>query len=330
MKTEWYSIAAVILSLMTPREVAASGICTAARFRDWRDMGCNQNYAGAGGIPQAHCPRCPGMPQWWVSEPYEDLWISDTPLSYKTSSGQEMAFKFYYRQRYRVPNLDGGQDYYVYGTSVPRLPDEYGYLARNCSITNAAWGNNWMMDIVFWDQTWENNYGNNYGHEPPVFQDGYQAYVLRPEGGIYYFYTNSSNPSLSSTKDSGTQVWLQPLSTLGYPVVIAQTPDANGIYWGGSNPQTNGFCLNYPDGSKDIFGLTYFTLSTFAGGPQPSGANSTARALLTERIDPQGRITLVGYEKLSDALAFRIKYVVDADGRTNTFRYVTNFTAFFN
>jgi RHS repeat-associated protein len=320
----------VVTWLSYPQALWASGACTAARFHDWNDNGCNQPYGGEGGMA-ANCPTCPpccGMPRWWVSEPYEDLWIKDTPLSYRTSSGQEMNFTFFYRQRFRVPNLNGDADYYAYGTSVPRLMDNYGYLARNGGITNAAWGNNWKMDIVFWDQTWEDNYPNNFGHEPPVFQDGYEAYVLRPEGGIYYFYTNASNPSLSYTKDPGTQVWLQPLSTVGYPVAIVQTPDTNGIYWGGSDPQTNGFCLHYPDGSKDIFGLTYFTLSTYAGGPQPSGANSTARALLTERIDPQGRVTRVGYENTSFG-GFRVKYVVDSDGRTNTFLYYTNNSIFY-
>jgi len=46
------------------------------------------------------------MPRWWVHEPYENLWMSDTPLSYTMSSGQEMAFTFYYRQRYKLPEPD--------------------------------------------------------------------------------------------------------------------------------------------------------------------------------------------------------------------------------
>ena len=327
MKTKWYFLLAAALSMLMPCVVQASS-CTAGRFHFINDNGCDPRYGGAGGVPPAKCPDCPGMPVWWVSEPYEDIWIKDTPLSYRTSSGQSMDFTFFYRQNFRVPNLTGGADYYVYGTSAPRFSDDYGYLARNGSLTNAAWGNNWKMDIVFWDQNWENNYQAPPHINPPVFQDGYQACVVRPEGGIYYFYTNSTNSSLSYTKDPSTQVWLQPLSAAGYPVVFLEAADTNGICWGGSDPQTNGFCLNYPDGSKDIFGLTYFTESVAAGGPQPSGANSTARALLTERVDPQGRVTRLGYES-SDG-GFRVKYVVDADGRTNTFLYYTNNGNFLN
>ena len=46
------------------------------------------------------------MPRWWVSEPYIDLWMSDTPLSYTMSSGNEMAFTFFYKQGYTLPHAD--------------------------------------------------------------------------------------------------------------------------------------------------------------------------------------------------------------------------------
>ena len=80
MKT-WLLLAGAALLWLTPREVLASGACTAARFHDWNDMGCNQNCASAGTPPKGGCPPCNGMPRWWVSEPYINLCMADTPLS---------------------------------------------------------------------------------------------------------------------------------------------------------------------------------------------------------------------------------------------------------
>lgn len=42
-------MAVAALSLMMAHEAMATGACTAARFHDWNDMGCNQCYAGTGG-----------------------------------------------------------------------------------------------------------------------------------------------------------------------------------------------------------------------------------------------------------------------------------------
>src|SRR4051812_24321982 len=107
-----FGVLLVILCAMAcffePSRVWAAGACTCARFNG--DPGCNQTPNPAGspgsgpnnaGSNQSSCPVCKtnGMPQWWVSEPYINLHVSDLPLTYTTSSGQEMAFRFYYHQR---------------------------------------------------------------------------------------------------------------------------------------------------------------------------------------------------------------------------------------
>jgi RHS repeat-associated protein len=51
------------------------------------------------------CPTCKacqnphGMPVWWVSEPYINLWMADEPISYLTSSGEPFTFRLSYKQR---------------------------------------------------------------------------------------------------------------------------------------------------------------------------------------------------------------------------------------
>jgi RHS repeat-associated protein len=125
-------------------------------------------------------------------------------------------------------------------------------------------------------------------------------------------------------------VRLVPLSGLDYPYVTYYLPSAptNEIYWGSTNL---GFKLVYPDGGQEVFSLIVYAQSSYQA--------PTARAFLTQRIDPQGRATRVGYEYViftnnyrsppaNVTYGYRVRYVVDPDGRTNTFRYDT-FDQFF-
>jgi len=337
-------LALLVLGASLSIQDVRAGACVAARFADWKDHGCNQCYGGIGGANGKQPPcdgGCPtwygmvpfygiGMPVWWVSEPYINLHLADTPLSYKTSSGQEMNFTFYYKQRYKMPEAD----------EVTSARGDYFAIARGQnSLTSASWGHSWLMSITFWDQGWENAWtgpyisGNTQVYHSPgyaPFTSSYQALLFSSAQGINYFTT-------SSLQDPQSQMRLQPASS--YPVTTATpTKDGNGIYWG---DQGIGFNLICPDGSTNIFGLTFNTYPTVSKTGGAGG--STAYALLTQRIDPQGRITRIGYEyylftnywPVSSSLSvpignyyatstgsgFRIKYVVDTDGRTNTFIY---------
>ena len=326
MKTRtwlWLAAAAALVWL-TPHPVIA-GACIAARFHDWRDTGCNPSYAGAGSAPSPKmCSDC-GMPRWWVSEPYLNLWMSDTPLSYMASSGQELAFQFYYRQRYKLPAPDEMPTCpLVFPVAQVYNQGSYFRSVPGYGMTNTYWGNNWMANIFFWtDNTAATNFQS----------DGYQALVFQPDGSMNYFYNTNQVTSLggfppayvtnwfSSLRNAQSQMQLRPLSGLPYPTVSpVPVADSNGIYWGDS--PTNGFQLAYPDGSKDVFGLCP------DGSPILYYSWPVRYALLTQRIDPQGRVTRVGYEfahfiapDATSYNAYRVRYVVDSDGRTNAFKY---------
>ena len=319
-----------ILFLAMPREAGASA-CTAARFNDWRDTGCDPSYAGAGSAPTPKaCSDCGpgfqvGMPRWWVREPYINLWMSDTPLSYTLSSGEPMGFTFYYKQRYQLPSADELPDCplnwgpFTIGSTVFNT-ESYFRSGIGHSMTNEFWGNNWQANIFFWNP---NSAATN-------FQNGYHALVFNPEGSINYFFNTNNilyttyppvTNWLSSLRDPQSQVQLQPLSGLKYPTIGFPVADGNGIYWGDS--QTNGFQLVKPDGSKEVFGLCP------SEGPT-IGYAAAYYALLTQRIDAQGRKTKIGYEYkpypatgTAQYHAYRVRYVVDPDGRTNTFQYVS-------
>lgn len=128
--------------------------------------------------------------------------------------------------------------------------------------------------------------------------------------------TSGQNYPVVTTRTSG--------STINNP----PTPDANGIYWGISGV---GLTLVYPDGSQDVFGLSPYPVIDYQQSPTyPTAGTSEERLLLTQRIDPQGRVTQLGYDYVTNTSPygvyyFRLHYVVDPDGRTNIFNYATGY-----
>ena len=308
----WLVLMAVVwLSAGTRGRAATADV--SARFNDWKDVGCRNRYGGmtdmsfnATGGNRAGCPPCGGMPRWWVSEPYMNLWVADEPLSYRTSSGQEMIVRWTYHQRYQLPDAES---YYKYGTGlhttgplyVGRDSPFYKDM-RTLGMSHAAWSMNWLSDLLFWDLSSETN-----GSTP--FAQGYEVFYFVPDGGVEYL----AAPSRMKTSGGAT---LSPVSALGRPAMGLPTPDGQGVYWCGGS--TNGFKLEYQDGSVDLYQLCF---------PLTQNLNSTARAMLTARIDPQGRKTVLGYENASGNdgtkwFVLRPRLIVDPDGRTNRINYL--------
>ncbi|MEI6193619.1 MAG: hypothetical protein WCS42_04740, partial [Verrucomicrobiota bacterium] len=340
MKMKLLLVAVGALFLFSIPHEAKAGACIAARFHDWNDMGCNQNNAGAGGVPQASCPDCGGMPRWWVSEPYIKLCLKDTPLSYTMSSGQEMAFTFYYHQRSKLPESDEIPDLPA-ANIYPSMANAFG---PSCG-TNASWGNNWTKSVVVWDSAWESNWqiiGLKNVPPPsgsyPVYSRGYQALVMRPEGGLNYYniqagYQNTIDPQsqvrftsvVNGQNYPVVEEWYSPNTNITPQLINAPTADANGIYWGDAGI---GIKLFYPDGSQEFFSLTAAPIVA-AAIPYTSSSTGTssARLLLTQRIDPQGRVTQLGYEQETNTTPYklRLRFVVDPDLRTNKFIYSSGF-----
>jgi RHS repeat-associated protein len=289
------------------------------------------------------------MTRWWIDEPYINLHMMDEPLSYTTSSGQKMSFQWLYKQRYSIPAPDQVPNFYSLPDVSGTRSENDAYLSEMCVfqpgeeayygdvMTNAVWMHNYMSHILFWNATWEECEVENYiyGGCGPMYgsgydESGYEALVFKSDGGVDYYtdvVTNQHlNPS-TMTNNPITSEELNPLYSGGYPLVGVPLPDTNGIYWGTAS---NGFQILYPDGSRDVYGLAYLVYN------RPP-YDSSAEALLTEQIDPQGRVTRIGYENprftnscngkwISDAgyFALRVRYVIDSDGRTNTFTYATN------
>jgi len=338
----------MVIAFFAPRTALGQDPCNSARFNDFYDNGCHQTPGGAGapasgalnaGGNNAYCPTCDsadGMPRWWVDEPYINLHVVDEPLSYTTSSGQRMTFRFTYKQRFAWPGLDQISTLVLLSMAgAPRLwYDQYATAMRGVQnsmvtggqywVTNGAWSHNWMQNIVFWDATTE------WPHGGYPFLNQYEALVCSGDGSVSYFTWNTtSNQTLNvSTQLNNpiSQAQLVPMNLGNFSYYISPSnalpqPDSNGIYWG-----TNcGFKMVYPDGSQDLYTLRA-SAAAYTFGPPTS--QNTSDALLTQRIDPQGRVTKLGYRCVTnwnnDGTFFRLCYVQDPDGRTNTFVYANS------
>ncbi len=349
-------ISGLALALLTPCGVfgtTTNDPCDYARINDFQDSGCHQTPGGPGaptsgaanaGGDGAYCPVCQpdtssdsGMPRWWVDEPYINVHVTDKPLSYTTSSGKEMAFRLNYTQRFASPGLDQISTLVLLSESgAPRLQyDRYATAMRGVEnsmvtggpnwVTNGAWSHNWMQNIVFWDATTE--YPNSAGY-PFLYQ--YEALVYSGDGGVGYFTWNTtSNQTLNAQTQlnhpiSQAQLVAMNLSNFTYYISTSNAlpqPDSNGTYWG-----TNcGFKMVFPDGSQDLYTLRASAAAYTFGFP---ASQNTSDALLTQRIDPQGRVTKLGYACVTNwnnqGPFFRLCCVQDPDGRTTTFVYTNS------
>jgi RHS repeat-associated protein len=359
--------------LALPQKSLGVSACLSARFNDYMDLGCHitANKAGGVGSRCGPCEKKTGMPVWWVDEPYVNLWVSDEPLSYYTSSGQLMTFRWTYHERGLLHNTPWqSREYEAFGLTRPlwattRYSENNVALNNGLRMTNASWNHNWWSEITFWDPYLETNSANTpityqFGSDPnnPTnayiqFTQNYQGLLYRGDGGVINFNSTASNTATTSG-----QVQIQVLNQANAnngPQVPHTYQDFYTGLTDNAYPQygtffvTNplsGFKVVFPDGSQDIYGLVliYSDVTgqlnchpscTLFGPANPR--DSTCTAYLTERIDPQGRASLIGYYAntnvvynngiyITNFFGWTVSCVVDSDGRTNTYNYsTTNF-----
>ena len=279
MKHLQHLLVASMLLLTYPfvRAEAINGTNSVFYVNDALDRGCKHQAANA----KSACPTCntKGVPDWWVSEPYINLWVSDKPAAYTTSLGTEMSFQITYNQRDMRPT----NSYYQ------------GGLPLGCPAT--GWNHNWFSYIRV-----QGSY-NTYSYCVDFSQ--WTARVFMPGGGESdYAYNQKSHPSDGTQllPFDGQDYWVAKSS--GFPRLCTSVDDGR-----------SGFRLVYPDGSQDIYSDYYlYDLND----PYETSFNVP----LTERIDPFGNVTRLYYDSTTGLGEYvLLQYVVDPDGKTNTFTY---------
>ena len=281
---------------------------------------CNQggDHGGTNG-----CCHCYGMPKWFITEPYLNLWVKDTPVFYTTSLGEEIDFTVAYKQHDTRP-LD---------TTVPPT----------------GWSHNWFSYVHFVVPTYLSS-TNSAG--PGVLMPGSTGPVIIKSG---WLFTNdfSKWQAILYATDNGENYFdygSRTESKSGLTLIPAD---------GGS---TNGFKLVHPDGSVDeyqfvssptfSFGLAknhggvhdmgFKAAKLVSFGPiayydtgtnnyvEDSNAQNSAPpigqkvgyvacdALLTKRTDPYGNAVLLFYNSSTN---YYLQSIVDYDGKTTTLSY---------
>ena len=344
------------------------------QIQDYLDTGCHAT-PGRPGAPapamdnpggnQAECLTCSGtaqgMPIWWVTEPYINLWVADEPLSYTTSSGQRIAFRWTYHERGLLDNTAWAHrqnDALGFGASA-LIKTRYTehQIPGGTLMTNASWQHNWWGEIVFWSPSMETNSATPryfYQLDPVLgyvtnaclpYTNDYQALLLRGDGGVVPLSTNSmatGSGQISVKVINPSGLYPGPMVPVHFAPQTSSIPPyaypAQGVFY--LKQPTTGFQVTYPDGSTDTYGLLLLHHDATAdgtghGGPTGLPRDSTASAYLTARTDPQGRATYIGYtgditvtnwpvNPTTNFLGYTVQTLLDSDGHTSTYAYDTN------
>ena len=189
-------------------------------LNDEKDKGCDSLNCPSCSS-DAFAPQEPGMPNWWVTEPFINLWAADTPVQYTTSLGQKLGFSAYYNQRDTRPTSING---------------------TNAFVPPTGWNHNWFSYIHFtgdssYDETSATFTNNSFAN--------WTAVVYSPGGGQAAFSSGQTQPDPAS----GDQLFpLDAINSHVYPS-CADVPDGGPSVYGAV-----GFRLVHADGSQDIYG----------------------------------------------------------------------------
>jgi hypothetical protein len=184
-------------------------------LRDSQDEGCPKT---PGKTPCPPCKEAKGMPTWWVSEPYANLWLADEPLEYTTSRGERMAFRLTFKQRDTIP--DG--------------PAEM--------IPPTGWNHNWFS-YLRWDERTDAP-GSPLGYLTLYAPGGGErAYRLSYWGYAFSTYYNNYHEETRSKLETMRGLSIGPSFSGQSPWLYAPFLEGH-----------TGFQTTYPDGSQDWYG----------------------------------------------------------------------------
>ena len=285
-------------------------------IKDANDKGCKKDPVK----PKTTCVPCEknktqpkGMPEWWVSEPYINLWLADEPVSYTTSQGEDFAFRITVKQRdttgnfYAYPRPGFLHNWYsrINIQGMPLMITQYLTNGQGqVTTTNVPVAS--TNSFSSWTATVDLPTGGQVSYDSSSLYDEASKTQLRPSYGVLSDGTSYVVPGLPLGGNNA-----MPDATT---FLQGNSSESGFAYW---NDGASGFRIFYPDGSTDRYGLIYWRTNAAAGFYE-------CEALLTQRSDPIGNdvnLTYELYTNQSSAVYFRLKQVVDYDGKTNKFTY---------
>ena len=310
----------------------------------------NMNHGRDNDPCQPGCADCAGhgMPRWHISEPYQNLWVHDTPVFYKTSLGQEVAFSINYKQRDTRPRDDGqypttgwNHNWYSYVRfDVPTFVIENnsaitnitGLSARGYSI-RGGWQltNDWTQweAILYAPDNGESYFSAGKTTDPQNQRTLVPIYNSGAIAGFRLIHGDGSQDiySLAGTGQSTYGI------TERYGCLFDKGGLTNGMegVWrlhipGADTPhsvwQAADDAASYGSAKFGVLGSQVVHWEYYDDSPQPASdqpiAYTAYDALLTARLDAFGNAITLGYT------SNRLSTITDYDGRTNHLNYDTN------
>ncbi|HEV2327698.1 MAG TPA: RHS repeat-associated core domain-containing protein [Verrucomicrobiae bacterium] len=267
-------------------------------INDAKDKGCHASF---GSSPQ--CSACKGMPVWWVSEPYINLWLADQPLSYMTSRCQPFTFQVTYKQR-------GG-----WGNSWQSTATMTGLTPCGGECSSSFYNSDVTVNLPNGGEVdFPTTVGTAFNYCPPRY-DSETRLMIQPVLTNYVSETGSDDGSygLRLVHDDGSQDI--------YQIDIAG-PTISGDY-----PQSSGNLVRHIDANGDT---TWFQYATFNQSTtvlgfviDPDGRTNyltyTASGLLTNITNPYGLAANFKYDTNGN-----LTNITDAQGLSSSITYDTN------
>ena len=233
------------------------------------------------------------MPFWWVSEPYENLWIADEPAAYTTSLGERIAFRLDYKQR----DVRTSQP-----QKIPATGLHHGWFSY--VHVRSTGGDEAGIPFAWWDATVFARDGGEYYFADWSPVDATTGLQLMPMDGFSTdIYPNTNSPSSANV-----------YGKVGFRLVY---PDGSQDLYGILTPK-------YEDTIEQVTWVVGTSQGDDASLPirltnqVPIGA--ACDALLSEHVDPNGNSIHFIYTN-DAAQNFLLSAVVDYDGLTTSLSY---------
>jgi len=305
---------------------------------------CLPDGKDKGGAPPCPlCTVCGGMPQWWVSEPYINLWVGDKPVDYVTSLGEKIAFTLTYKERDTRPQLINGRRPYL---PINGWNNNWYSYVHFVGVTTTNQDGSTVSDFSQWTATlYEPNGGESsydYTGTPNATSgdqllpldgvagdvDAYGFRLVHPDGS-QDIYANVTSPYpanydevvpiMEDTEDMAKErhlalkwkEWGIDYAGSDYEAISPQgVGNCTPVFGSWESPRTNSYIQN-PLWTNVMHSVTNWASVRIT-------ANPSADALLTEHIDAQGHAIHLNYGGST------LQSVVDYDNNTTTFGYDTN------
>jgi len=287
-----------------------------------------------------------GMPEWYISEPYINLWVKDIPVFYTTSLGKNISFRIAYKQRdtrpadasttvpptgwshnwfsyihFLVPlylaSTDGSEGTPLVGSTGPvTVPSSWGYTTDWSQWDSVVYETDDGQDSFSYKNQTEGRTGMELIPINGNAQNGFRLY--HTDGSIdEYSIVSPSQFSFGFANENGTKHDLGVNAPSQFTFAGIACYNNDGTVGGSVSAGTASTGGGSSSSSTISVGGSYVQSDATPAIGSPSGYQAFD-ALLTKRIDPYGNTITLTYNSQPP---YMLQSIMDYDGRITTLSY---------